>query len=306
MSSDLVAAVDLGTNTALLLVARSGADGALEIVEDRVAMPRLGEGLAARGTLDPAAVERTLEVLSAFATRLAELGVERERARVVSTAVLRRARDARDFLERARARTGLSIEIVSGEEEARLGRLAVAAEGVGPDAVIVDIGGGSTEVSCPELGCEHSLSIGAVVLHERARASELESQARAAVTDLPAGLARDRQVVVLGGTGLNAAALALGLERFDHERAEGAGVSSDAVSEWADRLARMVDPARSNLPIESARAAILPAGFSILSAVLQRLGAKSFRVTGRGLRFGIVRELLARGEGGKNPEQAAR
>ncbi len=297
MTSAPVGAIDLGTNTALLLVARETEPGGFEVVLDHCLTPRLGAGLAERGTLDQAAVERALEALATFARRLAELNVDARRTRVVSTAVLRRARDAQAFVELARARTGLSIEIVSGEEEARLGEIAVAAEGVSRDTVVVDVGGGSTEVSCAALGFRHSLPLGAVVLAESSPPERYLDLATRAAEALPRGLAAGRDVVVLGGTGVNLACLALRFTRFDHEAAEGARVETSEARRWAERLAATQLEDRYALPIERERAGILPAGLSVLAAVLERSEAKSFRATGRGLRFGVARELLARERG---------
>lgn len=315
MDSAPAAAIDVGTNTALLLVARLDEAGRLVVIEDTCHAPRLGEGVAATGALSPAARERTIAVLSSFAARLATLAIPPARVRAVGTAVFRRAADAREFVAEVRARTGIAIEIVSEEEEARLGEVAVAAEGVSADTIVIDVGGGSTEVACPALGLRRSIPIGAVVLTEtwlgpwaatpngassdaEAPTAErgfaaLQAAARAAAGAFPADIARTRPVVALGGTGVNLACLALGLPRFDHERAEGACVPASAAALFAARLAALSIPERRELPIEGDRASILPAGLSALAATLERLGAKELRVTGRGLRFGVVRGLLA-------------
>ncbi|MBL8857993.1 MAG: hypothetical protein JNL28_05790 [Planctomycetes bacterium] len=292
MTHELAAAIDLGTNTALCLVARLDSADRCEIVEDHCLMPRLGGAAAADGTLNPEAVERALAALEFFAGRLAELNVRPERVRAVSTAVLRRAPDARAFVELARARSGLALEIISGDEEARLGRIAVRAEGATDATIVIDVGGGSTEVSCAELQLRVSLPIGAVVLAAVRPRATAQARIDAAVAGLPAHLADGRDVIVLGGTGVNLACLALGLARFDHERAEGVRVDAQAAREFAQRLAALSLPERLALPIEAARADILPEGMAVLAGVLERLGAKNLRVTGRGLRFGVVRELL--------------
>lgn len=320
MESAPVAAIDVGTNTALLLIARLDAQGRFVVVEDHCRAPRLGEGVAASGVLSSAARERGLEVLHGFARRIAELSIPPSRLRAVGTAVFRRARDARAFVDDVARRTGLVVEIVSEEEEARLGEIAVAAEGVSRDTLVIDVGGGSTEIACPALGLRRSVPIGAVVLTETwldapdaadasaARILEgieehavgkhrgfaaLRDAAREAARAFPADVARDRPVVCLGGTGVNLACLALGLERFDHERGEGASFPADRAAHFAARLASLPLAERRKLPIEADRATILPAGLSALAATAERLGAKSFRVTGRGLRFGVARELLA-------------
>ncbi len=295
MKHDLAAAIDLGTNTTLLLVARaSGAE--LEVVHDECQTPRLGAGIATRGTLDPAARERTIQVLAHFAQKLDTLQVARERTRVVGTAVLRRASDAREFVAAVRARVGLDVEILPAEDEARLGALAVEAEGVGPDALVVDVGGGSSEIACTALDLRRSVPIGAVVLSEMfPAASDFErmiEHARSAVAAFPEGVARGRTVVALGGTAVNLACLALDLPRFDARAAEGVLVDTARARQWAERLARMPAAARLALPLEAERALILPAGLTCLAATLERIGAANLRVSGRGLRFGVLREIL--------------
>ncbi len=300
-----VAAIDLGTNTALCLVARVRADGGVETLEELCLTPRLGAGLAATGALDPAAIERALEALRTFAACIAAHGIAADRVRAVGTACLRRARDGRPFAERARNETGIALEIVSEEEEARLGERAIAAAGAGPDAVVIDVGGGSTEVACPDLGLRVSLPIGAVLATEAhaTESSATEAQraaAESALADdaarrarvLPARAAADRPVWAIGGTAVNLGACARGLERFDPHAVEGVTVAASAVGELARRIARATPAERLRFPIEPTRADILPAGLAILDAVLDRLGAHELRVSGRGLRHGIVAELL--------------
>jgi exopolyphosphatase / guanosine-5'-triphosphate,3'-diphosphate pyrophosphatase len=298
---ELRAAIDVGTNTALLLIARTTSAGALEIVEDHCLTPRLGSGVAARGLLDPAAMQRTIEALSVFAAHLRARGVTPDRVRAVGTAVFRRASDAAAFVERARAATGISIEIISPEEEARLGEVAVAAEGVGPETLVVDVGGGSTEIACRALALRHSVPIGAVVLTETFLSdaplhpggwSALTRAVHEACRAFPADIGAVRPVIALGGSAVNLGSLALGLERFDHERAEGAEFDASLASSFAVRLARLPVEARRQFAIEPDRAEILPAGLACLAGVFARTGAHRVRVTGRGLRFGVLRELL--------------
>jgi exopolyphosphatase/guanosine-5'-triphosphate,3'-diphosphate pyrophosphatase len=300
---EAAAAIDLGTNTALLLVARLDERGALDVIEDHCRTPRLGAGVAARGALDRAAIERTLESLAFFAGRLRVLGVDASRTRAVGTAVLRRVSDARAFTELARERTGIDVEVLPASEEARLGALAVAAEGVGADTVVVDVGGGSTEVACSALDLHASVPIGAVVLTEAylggasangERFAALNAAARDACAAFPAGIGASRAVVALGGTAVNLACLARGFERFDPARAEGSEIAASTARTFAEQLIELDVDARMRFPIEPERAAILPAGLACLAAVLERIEAARIRVTGRGLRFGVVRDLLAR------------
>jgi exopolyphosphatase/guanosine-5'-triphosphate,3'-diphosphate pyrophosphatase len=289
------AALDVGTNTVLLLVARSGPEGALEVLEDHCRTPRLGEGLARSGAIAPAAAERALEALEFFARRLAGLGHPPERTRAVGTAVLRRARNGADFLERVRARTGLAIEVLGEEEEARLAHLAVAGELAGARAAIVDVGGGSTEFSSADGALRLSIPVGAVVLCERFPEAcdfpALLAAAREAAERFPARGAAGEECVLLGGTALNLACLERGFERFDPLRAEGSRVAPEAAGRWAERLAGMPLERRLELPLERERAGILPAGLACAAAALERLAPMALRASGRGLRFGVIRDL---------------
>ena len=300
-----VAAIDLGTNTALLLVARRSADGRLDVLDDRSETARLGEGLARTGRLADAATERTLAVLGRYVRRAAELGVAPSERRAVGTAVLRRAADAGRFVELARERLDLAVEVIGEEEEARLGYAAVVAES-GAARATVDVGGGSTEWTAAGGTDRRSVPIGAVVLTERFLGaagappvedggwSALSSAVRDACTAFPAGTAEGGEVVLLGGSAANLASLVRGGERFDHETVEGTVLGAGAAERWAERLVALPVDARRALPIEADRAGILPAGLACLAGALARLGAATARVTTRGLRYGVARELLAR------------
>lgn len=296
-----VAAIDLGTNTALLLVARAR-DGRVETIEETCATPRLGAGLAKTGSLDPRACERALDCLRAYARAIAAHGIPRERVRAVGTACLRRASDGRAFVERAARETGIAIEIVSEEEEARLGELGVESAGAGPDAFVVDVGGGSTEIACRALALRRSIPIGAVVLTEThvdpdapdaARWSRLVAAAEDAARAFPLGAAIGRSVWAIGSTAVNLASWSTRAARFEPAALEGARVPASAAGELAALLAQRSLARRRELPIEAERADVLPAGLAALTAVLARIGAEEIRVSGRGLRHGIVRELLA-------------
>ncbi|MBK7645546.1 MAG: hypothetical protein IPJ19_21355 [Planctomycetes bacterium] len=290
------AAIDVGTNTVLMLVGRVDAAGRIEVGEDHCRTPRLGEGLARSGCIAPAAAERGLRVLEEFARRLRELGLPAERTRAVGTAVLRRAANADEFLERARARSGLALEVLSEEQEARLSHLAVAAERPGSRTAIVDVGGGSTEFTGADGSARNSIPIGAVVLAESFPRAEdfdaLLATARRAAQALPEAGAAGETCVLLGGTAINLACLESGLERFDHAAVEGSRVRPEAAERWAERLARLPLERRLELPIERERASILHAGLACAAAALERVRPAEVRVSGRGLRFGLLRELF--------------
>lgn len=302
-AGDPVAAVDLGTQTALMLIARERA-GELEVLEDHCFGCGLGRGQSTDGALHPESVERTLEVLETFARRAGESGVPADRQRVVGTAVLRRARPVEPFLEAVRARTGWSLEVLDEAEEARLGWSAAVAAGAPPETCVIDVGGGSSECVTAAGRSRLSVPIGAVVLTERflgldgREPSEaggfdgLVAEARRRARELPA--ADGAGLVLLGGTASNLACLELGLEVFDHRVAEGVEVPAGAALAWARRILELDEEGRLDLPIEPDRAAILPAGLAALGAVLEHVAGPDARgrVTGRGLRYGLGRELL--------------
>ncbi|MEY2745114.1 MAG: hypothetical protein RL112_156 [Planctomycetota bacterium] len=298
--SSLLAAIDLGTNTALLHVARLALDGTLEPVLDLCRTPRLGSGLAQKGVLHPEARARALAVLAEYARRIDELGVPAAQVRAVGTACLRNARDGAEFAAEVRARLGLALEVLSEADEARLSALAAREAGVEAGCVVVDVGGGSTEVACEELGLRWSRPIGAVVLTETYLGDAplhpggwdaLEAHARQACSSLPEGLARGRDVVAVGGTGVNLACLHLRLPRFDPLAAEGCRVPADAARRMGRLLAAEPLQARLERPMETERAEILPAGLACLAAALERIAAADARTTTRGLRHGLAREI---------------
>lgn len=302
-ASEPCAAIDVGTNTILLLVARVRADGQLDLIEDHCVTARLGEGVARTGRLRPEGVDRGLDALRGFRRRIDELGIPDARVRAVGTAVFRRAADAREFVARASAECRIAIEVLSEDEEARASHAAVVGNG-DPRTRVIDVGGGSTEVVA-NCGLQRaSLPIGALTLTEShlengvatrtswgALLREIE-RAACALPRLDGERAQDAtEVVVVGGTALNLASLVLELDRFDPSRAEGARLASAQASRWAERLAFETIEQRALRPIDPSRAMILPAGLACLAAALEWTGAKEFRASGRGLRFGVLREL---------------
>ena len=306
-STGLVCAIDLGTNSALGLIARQTPDGELAEVDGFVEMPRLGEGLARSGVIAAPGIERAAEVLSRFRARCNELGVER--LHIVGTAVFRRASNGAQVARLLAEQVDCPFDILSEDEEAELGYRAVVADGASGDTIVVDVGGGSTEVAARGGSFRRSLPIGGVVLTERFLSSSSEAErlssfdalcahARELLSELPDDLAQTRtalqpDVVALGGTGSNVACLELGLERFDHRRAEGVTIEPTRCLEAARRIADTALEVRRQLPIEAERAAILPAGMACLGLVLERIGVGGARVSNRGLRFEIARRMLA-------------
>ena len=290
------AVVDLGTHSCLLLVAERGPNGELEVLEDHCEVPRFGAGLDKSGVLSDEAVARVERVLADYARRAAALGCAR--LFVGGTAALRRAGNQAAVLARL-TKPGIEIEVLSEEEEARLGWTAVAQGN--PRTSVVDVGGGSTEVVARGAKLLRSVPVGAVVLTERCQDlgwEALYAEARAAIAGLAAFDSQEFELqaepdwVALGGTPSNLAALELGLERFDHLAVEGAVLQTESALRWGQRLAGLSLEERCRLPIEAPRAAVLPAGLACLGATLSAFGVLTFRVSGRGLRYGLMDDLL--------------
>ena len=299
---DLAAAVDLGTNTALLLVGKVEV-GALVVVEEHGATPRLGAGLARSGRLEEGALERTMEVLRHFVERMDINGVPANRRRFVGTAILRRASDSVRLVDRAREELGIELEVLPEEEEARLSYAAVVESEGSPEVVVIDVGGGSTELAWDEGREAASIPIGAVVLTETwlglSGSSALEEGGwdglLQAVEDeacaLPEGIVGSSECVLVGGAAVNLACLDQDLEGFDVRLADGHEISLGALIKSRDYVAGLDLKERLELPVEPGRAEILPAGLACFAAVMTRIGADQGRATTRGLRHSLVFEL---------------
>ncbi len=310
-SGRVAAAIDLGTQTALLLIAERSEAGGFDVLEDHALSARLGAGLVRRGALEDEAIDRTLEILGHFQRRVAQHGVAPEAFTAVGTAVLRRAPDASRFLDRARAELGMEIEVISGEEEARLGFQAVRtdpgnsarpSDGSSPgDLALIDLGGGSVEVVSEEGERRRSFPFGAVTAteefgfsgHDSSKAGESLDRALAEALSSLEPLGPGARVVAIGGTASNLACLVSGQVSFDPRLADGREVTTEAALEWSERLQGLDLEARRDFAIEPDRAEILPAGLRILGRVLEQLGSKGARVSGRGLRHALVARLLA-------------
>ncbi|MEO0649924.1 MAG: hypothetical protein AAFZ65_04525 [Planctomycetota bacterium] len=304
------AAIDLGSESVLLLIARRGEKGQLTVLEDHALSGRLASCIEPDGSLDEGPLERTLEVLETLARRIELAGVEPSRRRLVATAAARRLRDPSALVERVRARTGLTLEVISAELEGRLafaGAIGTAAEKRGAgEPLLIDVGGGSTEVVWSGGSSVRSLPFGAAVgardhfgldgTQPRGDAGldAWRQRVRSALETLDElrGLGADREAVVIGGTASNLACLEAGGETFDLRTAEGATISAAAAERWAETIADLDFESRLDLPIEPQRADLLAPGLVCLAESLRRVGSDQARVTGRGLRHALVKGLL--------------
>jgi exopolyphosphatase/guanosine-5'-triphosphate,3'-diphosphate pyrophosphatase len=305
-----IAALDLGTNNCRLLVARPR-DGSFEVIDSFSRIVRLGEGLAASGRLRERAMARTIAALRVCARIIARQRVRD--ARCVATEACRRAVNGAEFLARVRRATGLEFEVLGHEQEARLallGCLPLIECSAGP-ALLVDIGGGSTEVlwldrSRGAIRGPHSVSlpIGVVALSEAFTSEPDPATFEAMVREVRAaidggrrvGIDLDRppvQLIGTSGTITTLAAVYLKLRRYDRRKIDGLVLDRAGIAEVSQSLRGMSNAARAAHPcIGPGRADLVVAGCAILEAILRTWPTTMLRVADRGLREGILHGLM--------------
>lgn len=299
-----VSTIDLGSNTVRLLVADVEGPGRWRVVAEDQTVTRLGEGLAATGALGEAPMARTLAVVSDYAARGTALGATD--LRIVATSAVREAANGSLFAAAVERATGRRVQVVSGEDEARLVLLGVR-HGVGPLAgpvVVFDIGGGSTEYILAEgerVRATASLRLGVVPLAERypfpgrvdpPRYQQLVREvANRLERELPGEILRARPAHLVGtaGTVTTLAALDLDLERYDARRVQGHRLSRAAVERLGARLGGLTVAERAALPcLEPGRADLIVPGVALVVATLDCLGVDALTVSDSGLREGIL------------------
>jgi exopolyphosphatase/guanosine-5'-triphosphate,3'-diphosphate pyrophosphatase len=313
MTTAASAAVDIGTNSVKLTVGRRGEDGSLSILLDTTAITRLGKGVDEAGRLDPEAVRRTLDALAGFGAEAKALGATRIAA--VGTSALRDAADGREFIAEASNRLGGPVEVISGEREAELIYNAarrdpeIARQTRGAAALaVMDIGGGSTEVVLGRgdaVRFRDSLQLGAVRLTERTLHSdpptEAERGAAVALADeaLAAVPAPEGGVVAVGSGGTIANLAAMERMAADPARRptpddlHGTRLTLDQIEARIRALAALTLAERRQTPgLEPDRADVIIAGAIIQARALRRLGADGVIASARGLRYGLLYELL--------------
>ncbi|KUR72474.1 exopolyphosphatase [Novosphingobium fuchskuhlense] len=317
------AAIDLGTNNCRLLIARPSGDHFM-VIDAFSRVVRLGEGLAQSGRLSDAAMDRALGALHICADKLRKRGVHL--ARSVATEACRRASNGEAFIERVHRETGIRLNIITAEEEARLAVLGchiLLEPGQGP-AMIFDIGGGSTEMvlvdtseAVPRIMDWQSVPWGVVSLTESIGPIELTAEARAAaytemrrritdgfarfserVTPAREAAAVDGSLRLLGtsGTVTTLASLHLGLPQYDRSAVDGVIVPTDSMREISQRLAHISPAERIAVPcIGRERADLVVAGCAILESIFDIWPAERLGIADRGIREGILRSLMAAG-----------
>jgi exopolyphosphatase / guanosine-5'-triphosphate,3'-diphosphate pyrophosphatase len=290
-----VAGIDIGTNTTRLLVA-DVVDGRVDEVHRETRITRLGEGVDARGRLLPLPVARVRNVLADYRRTLESFNAER--ALAVATSAVRDAENGEAFLGEIEWSYGFTTLLASGDTEAQLTRRGVDPA---PGTLVVDIGGGSTELILD--GFHVSLPMGSVRFTER-YGDDVEQIADATRALLDAQL-EPQAAVGVAGTVTTLAALDLELEHYERARVHGHRLAREAARAQLRRLASLTVDERRGLPaMEPERAPVIVAGAAILVAILDRFDLDAIVVSERDLLDGIAlaaAELPASVEGDAPP-----
>jgi len=294
------AVVDVGTNSVKFHIGERSADGVWRTVVDRAEITRLGDGLAETGRLNPVPIERTIEAIAAMVEEAWRHDVVAIAA--VGTAGLRIAPNSGDFVDAVQARCGITIEVISGEEEGRLAYLAATAElgHAGGSLVVFDTGGGSSQFTFghgDRVAERFSLNVGAVRFTEQyglggvVSDDVLTAALGAIATDLARlnGRPSPEVLIAMGGAVTNLAAVKHGLARYDPDIVQGTVLDRTEIDRQIEMYRRRtVDERRAIVGLQPQRGDIILAGACIVRTVISKLGKDSITVSDRGLRHGVL------------------
>jgi exopolyphosphatase/guanosine-5'-triphosphate,3'-diphosphate pyrophosphatase len=319
-SADMYAALDLGTNNCRLLIAQPTRPGQFRVVDAFSRIVRLGEGLVSTGRLSDDAMDRAVDALKVCAAKLA--GRQIRKMRLIATEACRAASNGEDFLERVTRETGLELEIISRETEARLA-VSGCSSLVGREAksvVLFDIGGGSSEIAVIRIDenrsnrlANHithwtSLPVGVVTLSERYGGKHVTPEIFGNMVEEVAGMLSKFEsptpdkdlsgdsfyLIGTSGTVTTLAGVHLDLPRYDRRKVDGLWLSDNEVSAMQAKLLSWNFEARAaNACIGSDRADLVLAGCAILEAIRRRWPSERMRVADRGLREGLLADMMA-------------
>ncbi|MFZ1828155.1 MAG: exopolyphosphatase [Candidatus Competibacteraceae bacterium] len=303
MSSDIVAAIDLGSNSFHMIVARI-ANGHIQVLDRLREMVQLAAGLDSRNRLSGESQQRALDCLARFGQRLRQ--IPPEQLRIVGTNTLRQARNSAEFLARAESVLGHSVEIISGYEEARLIYLGVAhsVAAIAGHRLVVDIGGGSTELIIGEQFEPlrlNSLKMGCVSISRacfddgritEARLREAELMVRLRLEPVEEEYRERGWQAVIGASGtIKAIQEVITREGWGRE-----GITLEALRRLRGAVLELGNIATlaARWQLEPARARVFPGGFMVLHGLCEVLQVKQMAVSDGALREGVIYDLLGR------------
>lgn len=312
------AAIDIGTNTFRLLIAEVYPDAEQKrylfkhIYADRI-ITRLGEGITESGLINERAMERGLSALQKFSTAISNLKVSKTSA--VATSALRDAKNSGHFIQKVKELTGLEIEVISGDREAEMTAAGILSDMSVPEsALMVDIGGGSTELIFYDAGnplLVKSVNLGVVHLavkymqKDPPLTQDLEQmeediirQIRILTDYFKPSLTKDTVFIGTAGTITALAAMAQDLTKFDHAKIHKYILNFDNVRKIYETISVISSGKRAQLiPFELARLDIIVPGTLILFKLMESLGFKEMSVSNHGLLEGILLDLCDKEHG---------
>jgi exopolyphosphatase / guanosine-5'-triphosphate,3'-diphosphate pyrophosphatase len=294
------AVIDVGTNSVKFHIGERDPGGRWRTIVDRAEMTRLGEDLDIRNEISAEPLDRTAAAIAGMVEEAGRFGVQAIAA--VGTAGLRFARNRDDVVAAIRARTGITVEVIPGEEEGRLAYLAVQAElDVTKGSVVVfDTGGGSTQFTFgdgPRVEEQFSVPVGAVRLTERfglagtVSPDVLRDVFAAISADLSAvdGRPPPDALVAMGGAVTNITAVNLGLASYDPDAVQGAVLDRTEIDRQIELYrSRDADARRGTVGLQPKRADVILAGACIVRTIMEKLGQQTLTVSDRGLRHGLL------------------
>jgi exopolyphosphatase/guanosine-5'-triphosphate,3'-diphosphate pyrophosphatase len=294
------AAIDLGSNSVLLTVLSASGN----VLHDEARVVGLGKGVGDHGYLQPDRIEAAISALIDYAQTASEFGVKQSSVAAFATSASRRARNSDEFYQRVESETGLKFKIISGNEEARLTYIGAVGGLVdsGQSVVVIDLGGGSTEVVQgvgPLLHSGVSLELGSTRLtedflgHNVVEAKNYNAMA-ARIADLAGSLSvksTPDQAICVAGTATTLAAISLGLSEWDSKKVHGSVLTRGSLQELIERLSGASKKERQEIAVVAPeRADSLLAGATVIDLILGTLGLESTLISVRGLRFGVLSE----------------
>jgi exopolyphosphatase/guanosine-5'-triphosphate,3'-diphosphate pyrophosphatase len=298
-----VASIDIGTNTILLLIAETG-EGKLKPLFEMETIVGLGKGLQEDGDLSQEAMERGVQTLARYLERCQTMGVQKVFA--VGTSALREAKNSGNFLKTIKEKLNLSIEIISGEEEAHLSFLAVIRDlkELNKVTLVIDVGGGSTEFILGKgdrIIQSVSLPLGSVrfteqfLLSDPVQEEEWEKMERE-ILELLVGIPHPQEpfsMVAVGGTATTLASVEIGLDEFIPEKIHHFVLKKEALRKQIDLYRSKSIEERKKIPgLPPARADVILAGGAILYMAMEKLGSPSVLLSCHGVRYGSLYQRL--------------
>jgi exopolyphosphatase/guanosine-5'-triphosphate,3'-diphosphate pyrophosphatase len=294
------AAIDIGSNTILLLIGQITSKGAFEVVLDCGETTRLGRGLQKEVMLDSGSVQASIDCLQRFCSLCRKEGVEEIAA--VATNALRLAQDAEQFIQHVSQKCGISVRVINESEEAMLSFLSVQRDPCMPhDAIVMDVGGGSTEYIFRHreepLHPLHSISLplGVVSLTEKyvnhdppsgEEVMKLRQEIEKALLFIPPTL--DGELVGIGGTAATLGSMHVGLDMLDQKLIHGQQLTIDELRIRVKELQENDLTRRKQIKgLPSDRADIILAGAMIILLSMERLGKETIHISSYGLRYGL-------------------